>query len=61
MKMTKAGAFDLYSSLTNAYSTLYLMTEVEDDQIRLASQGPAIVRLAAVELLQLLTPQRRAS
>jgi len=59
--MTKTGAFDLYSSLTNAYSTLHLMTEVEDDQIRLALQGPAIVRLAVVEHLQLLTPQRRAS
>ena len=57
MKTAKPGVIDLYFRLTNAYSILHLLTEVEDDQIR----GPAIVRLTVAELLQLLTSQRRAS
>ena len=59
--MTKPSVFDLYFHLSNAYITLYLVTEVEDDRVVLTSQGAAIVRVTVVELLQLLTSQRRAS
>ena len=61
MKTTKLGVNVLYFRLIGAYSIRHLVTEVEYDQIRLTSQGPAIVRLAFAELLQLLTSQRRTS
>lgn len=55
MKRIKPGAIDLYFRFTDTYSIRHLVTEVEDDQIRTASQRPAIVRLAVGELVQLLT------
>ena len=63
MKTTKPGDNDLYFRLANAYSIrhLILVTEVEDDQFKIASQGPAIVRLTVAEVLYLLTSQHRAS